>query len=300
MAQLTFVTVTFPGELALLRLQAVSMARFLDPALCEAIILVLNDAEEADADGTFEALLRSELLPLFGPLEGRVRLLRAGALTAFPTRSYWRQQVVKLAIAAEIQASHFICLDTKNIFIRPVAEADYFRDGRPCGYFQPLYAGIQSHSSDCYSDVFGLPRLPLNAPVMAIMTPFVIETEAAIAAMRALEERVGSPFDEAFCALPAKSEFMLYFTYLRGAVPDAPGRYFACRSLSRTFWDNSGRREGEFLALLEGARRDGVPSIGLHRRRLDLMTPEEEEALVGFLASLGLPPLRWRGAPQAG
>lgn len=155
---LDLATVVYRDELPLIRLQARSIARMLDPRGIGAILVVVNDREE-------EACLAAlrEVLPDYGPFADRVELLRPADLFAlrparlgprgplqrakaaftsnrwrypFGVKGGWRgnrgwavQQALKLAVARRGEAANLCILDAKNHFIRPVGVEAAFAPG---------------------------------------------------------------------------------------------------------------------------------------------------------------------------
>jgi hypothetical protein len=147
---LDIVTVVFRKEVPLLRLQARSMARFLDPAGIGRVRVIVNDRRERVCCAAVEAL-RGDYGPFadrlevvtpdalfalrpsgLGPRDWRQRAwlwgVRHGVLYPFGLKGGWRgnrgwriQQALKLAAGRYGEAPFVLILDAKNHFIGPVS-----------------------------------------------------------------------------------------------------------------------------------------------------------------------------------
>lgn len=114
-------TVTCSRDLPLLRLQAASIECFIDRRLLNEIHVIIND----DVDISY-------LPSLYGELEHRVRISHRSEyadLDVDPQCAYTNQMFLKCAFA-DRSAEHYLILDSKNFFVKPIDEAALFTDGK--------------------------------------------------------------------------------------------------------------------------------------------------------------------------
>lgn len=149
--RISFVTVVYQAELGQLRLQAMSMAKFLAPQRVEDIIIFVNDLHASEVRAALEnnlddyGDLRAKVKiyngdDIFGPMPKPIRSFRQALvespLFAFLRRKqgwkgnkgHFMQQAFKLAAWKVAGAENIVILDAKNIFIKHVNE-DWFFDG---------------------------------------------------------------------------------------------------------------------------------------------------------------------------
>jgi hypothetical protein len=312
---LDLVTVVFADEIALLRLQARSIARFLDPAGIGAVIVIVNYRNEAAC-----AARVHEILPDYGAFAGRVEILLpddlfrlrparfrargpwARARAAF-TASRWRypfgvkggwrgnrgwavQQALKLAVARHGAGSHVLILDAKNHFIRPVSRATFVADdGRALARL-----GVPSPKHVKWNAVsFRLLGLTPPGPgelAPPTLTPFVVRRADLLASLEAVEARVG-PVETFFARKRgAESEFAL----IHAAVAGRPGGVEAAFAPGLPPAANLRHNKDDaavdrLLALVEGG---GADVLSVHRTRLGGLSPDQLARLRAIWTSAGL------------
>jgi hypothetical protein len=231
---LSFVNVTFPGELPLLRLQARSMGLYLPDAVVDEILNIANATDEAAALADLEAI-RAD----YGPLAPKVRNVTASEVFAagpgrvrlahWPKRLLsenpwiygrhrpgWRgndgwqmQQALKLGAARLVKTPVYVILDSKNIFLAPITAADFLSpSGRPLarlnhgrGRVDWLGASIRALGLD--------PDLAARRPILSFLTPAVFERVLIERVLAEVEARHGTV--QALFAMPGNkaTEFML-------------------------------------------------------------------------------------------
>jgi hypothetical protein len=212
------------------------MARVLPEALVEEILNIVNAPDEPAAVAEIDRL-RTD----YGPLASRVRTLTASEVFAAGPgqsalkhrsknllarnpwlygrrRAGWRgndgwqmQQALKLGAARVAHGDVIVVLDSKNIFLAPLAADDFIgQSGRPLGRFDTgqahlampwLVASLKALDLD--------PALADRRPILSILTPAVFERRLLIGLLDALEARRG-PVESVF-AMPwnRATEFML-------------------------------------------------------------------------------------------
>jgi len=129
-----FVVVACSRDFELLKLQARSVARFLDPDLVNQFIVIINDS-----DPHFATQVRN-IVPEYGRLQDCVVILDYTAVVFttdlasnseyYECRDWMSAQVARLLISRMITSDWYINLDCKNICIAPVNKNMFFRNNR--------------------------------------------------------------------------------------------------------------------------------------------------------------------------
>jgi hypothetical protein len=261
--RLDFLVVAFSGEAGLLRLQARSMARYLDPAAVGRIFVVDND----DAPGRFATLFEATIRPAYGALATQVELVPAAALVApaTPCGGYWRQQAAKLRGYRLGSEAAFVVLDCKNAFVRPVSARTFVA---PDGRLLAPRRRPKQHLSAALA-YFGLASGQWPEFIIDIYTPVPMWREQCAALDAAVERREGFGVDELLARAarggqPRLLEFLLYGAFLE-AEAGGIARHHALRTmLSATYMCATPDQSAEVpLARLEN---HGCAVMGVHRR----------------------------------
>lgn len=280
--KLTYVTVVFEEEIALLWLQARSAAANLAPDDVAAIIVIDNTKK-----GLPESA-RSDLLCAYGPVAPLVSFLRPDEICVVPKATGWRtQQILKLKVADLVKTSHYVTLDAKNHFVRPVT-TEYFvaADGRSrinvYGYeTHPLRPNLErvltylNVAPEGYVERF-----------TATVTPFVLERKTVREMVNDIEVRSGQPFATEFVRQDL-TEFFLYSGWVvsRGRTLDEA---FECTDVAcPAVWPKAANLSGVQSAI-EAANERDVPIFSVHRRALAVLPPEGTLALAEFWVERGL------------
>ena len=321
-AAIDFVTVVFSAELPLLVLQARSIARHVDADALGAIVLILNDPDEAACRRALEGL-RGE----YGRFADRVRIVSpttlldepdglrarlraawvAGGRTRFKARLRRRrrrdnpagwcgnngwsmQQAFKLLCAPVCSADHIVFLDAKNHFLR-AADAAHFvaADGRARTRALTPDAKQRSWVEASFA-ALGL-AAPPPGEVPPTVTPFAIERAVLAECTARLAERLG-PL-ECFFALRRgrATEFMLLYAALDGGE----GRWWRLFAeglpASVTVFRPPEAGDPDDAAMLEAVRalrREPALIAGVHRTRLAHLDGEVRRELLGLWSAHGL------------
>ncbi|AJE48085.1 DUF6492 family protein [Celeribacter indicus] len=314
---LDFVTVIFRPEAQMLRLQARSMARFLDPASVNSILVVLNDEDEAACRAAIEPLR-----PDWGPLAEKVRIVPGSSLlrrrpqgvpaalerawVAGP-RCAWRhwrdrglgrpravygwarnngwlmQQAFKLLAVEEASGSHVVILDAKNFFIRPTDASEFVDpEGRPRVEVSDPSPKMHlwAHASAAKLGQ----TLPEGIPIPPALTPVVHRREEMARAVELIAGKLGCL--ECFFARRSENatEFMLLFVAMGGGRPGWSDR-FAPRDTPPVLRVEGGTTLG---GAIETAQSGDFALMSLHRRNFFTLTPEERAGFADWLCALGL------------
>jgi hypothetical protein len=315
-ALLDVVTVVYGRELGLLRLQARSIARFLEPDGIGRVVVIVNDADEAAVAARVEAMRgdwgrfagRLEVvLPdaLFGlrpaacgarGLRQRCRLwlARHRRLYPFGVKSGWRgnrgwsvQQALKLAVARWGDSRFVLLLDAKNHFVREVGVGCFVGpDGRAKSYREPPIDKFRGWIvGSCR--LLGVAAPPRAEPAPPTITPFVVARAVLLGALEALERRAG-PAEAFFArARSSESEFMLIYAFACG-LPGGWEAAFADGLVppATVFRDSDAATIDRELGRAE---RGEAEVFSLHSARIRGLTPAERARIAALWRSRGLP-----------
>lgn len=316
------VTVVFSAELPLLKLQARSVARYVDAAALGSIVVILNDPDEARCHRGVEAL-RGE----YGHFADRLRIVPPSALLDSPDgfgarlRTAWvaggrrrfkapfrrarprvnptgwcgnngwsMQQAFKLLSARACTASHLVLLDAKNHFLQPVCAARFVAaDGRARSR-TVLPDAKQREWIEASFTALGLPAPPLG-PVPPTVTPFAIEHSLLVEGAARLTRRLG-PL-ECFFALRRRraTEFMLLYAVLDRGTGDWWRLFAAGLPASHTVFRPPEAGDPGDAAMLEAVRAlrlRPAALAGVHRTRLERLGAETRRELLGLWMDHGL------------
>jgi hypothetical protein len=132
---ISLVTTVFLEELSMLKLQAISVDRFLDPLIVDDILVIGTDPDIRHRN-RFDA----EIRPLYGRLSKQVIYRDYDEI--FPGVEFvdgWhRQQLAKLYSSNMTDGRFLYILDAKQWFTRPVVETDLFDAAVAKGWSPPL------------------------------------------------------------------------------------------------------------------------------------------------------------------
>jgi hypothetical protein len=263
-ARLTFVSVVFEPELPLLLLQARSLARFLDPACVDEVVVLDNCAGGMGhrARDRLERALGSELA-------ARSTVLRTGALGVERTAQGWRsQQAAKLLVARRVRSRHYVVLDAKNHLLGPSGRSDFVGpDGRARGAIHPydehpLRRDLERTLGYLGADAAAVERLRAGFPRTA--TPFVIATAVARRMLDDVERASCRPFAAEF-ERARLLEFFLYsgWSILRGDGVPVDGTPIPAPIV----WPSLATPAG-VERVIDEARARGSSWFAVHRRAL--------------------------------
>lgn len=281
---LTFVTVVFEPELALLRLQARSLRRHLDADAVAAILVLDNCA------GGMGARARRTVLREFGPLlSPRVQVMRTSALGVRGSTEGWRsQQAAKLLVSGLVQTAHYVILDAKNHLIAPVTSSDFVDDaGQALGATHPytehpLRRDLERTLRQLGADEAQILRLVEDFPPTA--TPFVVDTALARRIIAGVEAEEAISFAAAF----EHQRFLEFFLYsgwsiLREHRVPVTGDPIHAPII----WPGRATQEGAATSITE-AQRSGAAWFSVHRRVLWRADRATRAHIASFWADRGL------------
>lgn len=281
---ISLVTVVFEPEIALLRLQARSLARFLDETSVAEIIVLDNVA------GGMRARTRRRVLAEFGPTLGpRVTIIRTTKLGVQHSTEGWRsQQAAKLLVARRIGTAHYVILDAKNHLIAPTSARDFVDDsgaargGTHTYAVHPLRDDLERTLRYLGAADADVARLREDFPPTA--TPFVIDTSLALRMLRDVEASAGEPFAAAF-ERARLLEFFLYsgWSILRERRVPVSGDAIHAPIV----WPRQATEQGALDAIHEAEAAD-AHWFSVHRRVLARADAATRRRIIEFWVARGL------------
>jgi hypothetical protein len=262
--RIDYLVVAFRGDFGLLRLQARSMSRFLDPDSTGRILVVNNDDEPERFARRFEA----EIRPDYGALGGRVELVPAAAVLAPGLRcsGYWRQQAIKLRGHALARGPAYVTLDCKNILIRPLGAASFLRaDGR----LMAPRRRLRDHLTGGMR-YFGVAEAAWPDFIIDIYTPVPLWREHCAALDAHVTAREGFGIDALLAegarqVRPKRLEYLMYGAFLHAHAGGIEAHHdFLRGGLSATYMAVTPDQPAGTVMAAIGDRR--WPMMGVHRR----------------------------------
>lgn len=309
MSKLSVVTIVFKDDMELLRLQARSMAKFVDPDAVTDVLLVLNDVDEAAIRARLD-----EILPDYGPLHPKVRVVGGDELFYGVPRSKprslferiyvdnrhrlpflagngWRggngyrmQQALKLASARVARSERMLILDAKNVFLRAL-DPDEFFDGAGRALALRAKTEPQFHK-DWLSESLKVLEVDIDPAsideTITYSTPYPVCRAVMLRVLDEVSVREGS-VQALFASKKRPSEFML----IVASCLKNEGNY------DRFF----GSYGGQHLGLWKGyssdvideiiTKAEAAPSVtfGLHRKLLPLLNADQRARIIALFAA---------------
>ena len=280
-ADFDVVTVVCAQDLFLLRLQARSLALYMDPAFAGAIILIVNDLRQ---DKVIR-LIRDTVLPEYGRWRSRVRIVPFHHLGhgLDPSNGWKIQQALKLAAASIVGRPFYVILDGKNHLVRRVRVTDFVTTlGLARQKLDADAPTLDEHSRAC---ALFLGLRPGDVGPCWPMTPFVVHTRTARDLVDRIERREGRSIFSTFRRVRLLSEFLLYKAHLHAA--DLEGKatpYEDGPMLCRTVWPG----QSVTAAIADVERDADLLVFGIHRDAVRHLSGRETQALDRFWRSRGL------------
>lgn len=308
----TFVTIAFSGDLALIRLQARSMARFLGPEEVGEILLVMNEADETALRRALTSLAAD-----YGPHRDKLRILTGDEVlmgrerTRQPTlfervyvenrfrlpflrRGGWRggngyrmQQALKLASARAARFRRMVILDGKNIFLRAPRPNEWFAaDGRARLAYETVGPAFHRNWLRESLDMLDV-RVPPEKvqETSGYTTPYPVSRRLVLDVLDALESRHGS-VQSVFAGKRRPSEFMLIFAF---CLKHFGGPHAVFENVEKEqvgLWDSFDAQARD--KALTAAETDTPLTFGLHRNAVSQLDAVGRRRIVTLFAERGI------------
>ena len=281
--RLALVTVVFETEVALLRLQAHSLDRFVAADAIDSIAVIDNSTH------ALSSRLRSNLIAEYGRHGAKVRFVRPDELARVPPASGWLvQQVLKLAVADQLTTSHYLVLDAKDHLIRAASVEDFVNEAGLARI--PAYS-YESHplrpQLERVLGYLGIDAEPHVQRFSATVTPFTLETAEVQRMMTAVAARRPDRDFAAEFVEHGLLEFFLYAGWLmtqRGSLEKA---FDLQDRSSPKVWKGTATLAG-VTAAIRSADAEGAAVFSVHRRALPRLSWAALVALADFWTGRGL------------
>lgn len=275
-SSLSFVTVVFEAEFALLHLQARSMAVFVPRDLVREIVVIDNSARGMPAD------VRDGVMAGYGALAPLVRILRARDISRVPSTTGWRsQQVLKLCVAELLDGDRYVVLDAKNHFVRTL-EPSFFTaaDGRLRAVFYSYSTHTLRGDLEHVLRYLGLDPADHVEHFTATVTPFALDATVVTAMIRGIEERSGNDFAREFVANDLL-EFFLYAGWIVAGGRSLEDVYDSDQVYCPIVWLDAAHLAGVQDAVRTAEERQ-TPLFAVHRRALAKLDRDSSAAIAEF------------------
>ncbi|WP_108858584.1 DUF6492 family protein [Ruegeria sp. Alg231-54] len=295
---ITFVTVVHHRDLALLALQAKSMAQFVDRETTSKIIVVVNDQKENHMRSGLE-----EMLPNYGSLSGIVTFLSGDDIfmkswAGFPglksryinrlqvhrhrgwrgNNGYRIQQAIKLASGRVSPTEQIVILDAKNLFVSPLTNRDFFGlENRPLTSFQPIVEGIHENWLAESLNVLSMNKRTSDIPeTTKFVTPFPVTKEILSAVCRDVEAKSGA-LEVLFASRKRPSEFMLINAWAIDNFGSPRSVFGEEKRRHVGYWPDGG--QVGFLEMMSAIDDPNTLTIAVHYKALKLLSNRELDRL---------------------
>ncbi|MCX7523036.1 DUF6492 family protein [Microbacterium sp. STN6] len=269
-------TVVFEAELELLRLQALSISKYVSPSGIQEILVIDNTSAK------LSRRWKKRLTGAYGRFAPVVRFIRPNEIGRIVAVSGWRaQQALKLLVADNVSTSWYLTLDAKVHFIGDTSAASFFGNhGLPRG-------GVHSYRRH--------PLLPMLKSVLNYLdldpdafvdgftstaTPFLLRAET----VRCLMSDIGRRNPGGFAAEFERAALTEYFLYTAWQL--AQGQQLSTLTTgesieSATIWPGS-RTSNEVAHVLAATHSSKVASLAVHRTALARMSAAARDQLAQF------------------
>lgn len=283
----SLVTVAYSDERRMLRLQARSIARFVDEGLAQSVFVIANDPSFGEFRDYFERSIRDD----YGAMADRVQLVDGYGLlgAAWKTDGWVRQQILKLVSARLADSDYLLILDAKNHFIRPLTHAHLFA---PDGLMRIVQyrlndAFTQEFQNAC--DLFGAEPTAQDFEVaLPQSTPYICRRRSLLDMLSLAERLSGLPFETFFVERGPFTEFYIYYAYLLSQPELLASLYVAHSNMNVTFWNPGIETEETFRDKAQRLQSPNVCSLGIHRRYIKRMPARAREAFAEIWHDAGL------------
>lgn len=273
MKSLDIVTICFSEDVHLLKLQARSLARFMDAGILGQVILVINDPDPK----AVQRRIISEALPDYGALADRIIFFdhSIGWLQERPGAGWYSQQILKLQVSIAVKSDAYLILDAKNHFIRAVKAADFFApDGKLLSYQGPVAARFRPEHKNAYA-LFGMPYNAADDTCLPTTTPFLADRQTVRRMIPYIERRAGCDFASFFAGhLTDYTEFSLYSAYVEAVAGGIDTVYQRQAKPCATLHRSAAHDIARCQQVLARIKKRTIYSLGVHRHVIEEGDPD--------------------------
>lgn len=267
-------TVVFRQELAVLRLQAQSIALYCQNLGIRNIYVVVNDDETLVND--IDPAWWGELAPLV------LVVPRTAFSTPWVDNGWLTQQLWKLLVPAMSYNTCTMVLDAKTIFVKPVALTDVINEtGRIATGTMPLYEVFEP-AKKIVDQTY---NIDLQKQIGPGGVPFVFHNNTVRSMIADTANLVQSNFPEWFQSQGRLTEFVLYSGYVQ----------YRYHSLHKLYTEQNTALRPVNLCHSEITSTDRklnemtlATTVSIHRNAWDQLTPEQQQQYRNLLIDRGI------------
>lgn len=268
MKPLDIVTICFSDDVHLLRLQARSLARYMDIGILGQVILVINDPDPK----AVQKRIISEVLSEYGTLAGKVVFFDhpVGLLKERPGAGWYSQQILKLQVSVAVKSDAYLILDAKNHLTRPVEVADFFApDGKLLSYQNRMAERFRQEYRNAYL-LFDVPFPSCNFGSLPTTTPFLAHRPTVRRMIPFIERRAGCDFASFFADHHTDyTEFSLYSAYME-AIAGGIGTVYQRRPKPcATLYRGAAQDMSRCREVLARIKKPAIYCLGVHRHVIE-------------------------------
>lgn len=276
--QYTLVTVAYVDDVGFMHLQARSIARYVPRHLIKQIIVVEN-APPALPDGWRHKLKRE-----YGPLADLVKFIPASkiAVMAPGIGGWFTQQVLKLAVADEVETDYYLILDAKNHFVFPLTRECLEVNGKPNMFIH----GYEKHPLRRYLEpilhYFGLPQSNIKR-MLPTTPPFFMPTKLVREMMLTMMVREQRSFPELFLQSDVKfTEFFTLGAYMLNTNRKFEDYYTPTTKQDHIIWKQGAPDDHYVSTAITRTEAQGNALFSVHRSSFPLLTEASRVAIADF------------------
>jgi Family of unknown function (DUF6492) len=256
------ITPSYPPDFERCRLLCQSVKKYIDPAINHYIIVEKRDLDlfrQLERQNT-KILIVESFIPWW---VRRIPLVQKSwvSLKTIPVRNWIMQQIVKIAVAKEIDEEISVMVDSDVAFIRPFDSQHIIRDEKIRLFCDRQGNEIQRQWHDKWhksaNRLLGLPDVDPAIPdyighVISWKRQHVMEM------CQHIEKVSGKPWMETLFNCWHLSEFVLYGIFVEKILQDKSSHYFESENLCHDYWFTESLSEEQLKQFFQGIRPEQV------------------------------------------
>jgi hypothetical protein len=279
-------TVVFDEEIELLALQAKSIDLFGQQLSIGRIHLIANGPKQKQLIDR----ITSEVFPFYGRRKSQVQIIAGQDITprSVTASGWYAQQVIKIAVAKQVNATHYVTLDAKNHLVRLVDDRVFFcREGIP--WFYP--ASQRGPMSDYFMNSARICGVDGDAHIdstFPTITPAVLYRDQALNLLDFIARSKFRSLDALICESGISvTEYMLYYCLLI-RMNKFNELYRVGPRLVITLWHSHVQDPRQFMTLMGETEMNAAPFFSVHRLARAILTEQQRQRIISFWRSIGL------------
>jgi hypothetical protein len=283
-APLDFVTVTYKKELNILRAQAISFSRKVDPGAVGKIYVILNDTSLSDND-------LNPIVALYGQHAANVVVIRSDSVApnlASWTHGWWAQQILKLRISQMVTSEYYVVIDSKNHFTKYVDTSTFISDDERIKTWEISYLGnSESHFRGSFK-YFGIDPEKYISKLPPSITPITLRTQTARDLIDYIERRANTTFEIEFLREREVTEFLAYYAFIIHSGKTLDDEYVYVKPQVATIFVDKLKDESTFKSIMHQARESSRIMFGVHWAAAPVLQDEHKAKIIEFWKESGL------------